>query len=78
MKLKNGIDYTLFLRQVRLCAGTVEYETLGGDRLNLKSVLSEYLFVSAAMSSDLLAGGTLHCALPADCALLAVFLAEAE
>lgn len=66
MKLKNSIDYTEFLQQVRRCQGEVYYETAGGDMLNLKSVLSEYLFISAAMTSDLLCGGRVICSISSD------------
>lgn len=76
MQLKQTIDYTAFLRQVRLCQGQVYYQTLGGDRLNLKSMLAEYIFISAAMSSDLLQGGQVQCEQPADYALLADYTQE--
>ena len=77
MQLKNHIDYTAFLLQVRRCRGEIHYQTLGGDRLNLKSMLSEYIFISAAMSSDLLLGGQVQCDQPGDYTLLADYLEEA-
>lgn len=57
MKLKKEIDYGAFIHAVQNCRGEVFFSTAAGDRLNLKSMLSEFLFVSAAVHSDLLDGG---------------------
>lgn len=44
MKLKSEIDIICFLKTVKTCAGSVFLETEEGDKLNLKSVLSQYVF----------------------------------
>lgn len=48
MKLKENADLPAFLRQVKKCGGDVFLETQEGDSLNLKSTLSQYIFVSLA------------------------------
>lgn len=73
MKLKAHMDFTMFLHQVRQCTGEVSFVTQDGDRLNLKSVLSEYLFLSAAIASDLIGRGHLEFANPEDETLLEAF-----
>ncbi len=57
MKLKQNADLPAFLKKVRGCAGEVWFVTQEGDKLNLKSVLSEYLFLSAAISFRLTESG---------------------
>lgn len=76
MKLKANIDYTAFLFKVRECQGEVSFCTEAGDRLNLKSMLSEYIFLSAAITTALAAHGQLICGDPQDVALLADFVEE--
>ena len=76
MQLKPSIQYRDFLRQVQLCRGEVSYVTVQNDRLNLKSELCKYLFISAAVSSGLLDGGWVECADAGDYELLADFLQE--
>ena len=46
MKLKENADLPAFLSQVKKCGGDVFLETQEGDSLNLKSTLSQYIFVS--------------------------------
>ncbi|MCD8160241.1 MAG: polya polymerase [Clostridiales bacterium] len=74
MKLKSNIDYKKFLASVRRCKGEVYYDTVEGDRLNLKSTLSEYLFATAAITSDIIEDGGVVCQLEEDYALLADFV----
>lgn len=52
MKLKKNVSTTDFINCVDRCAGEVLFETLEGDRLNLKSQLSKYLFLVAVNSSN--------------------------
>lgn len=47
MKLKKDVSTADFINCVDRCAGEVLFETLEGDRLNLKSQLSKYLFLVA-------------------------------
>jgi hypothetical protein len=51
MKLKESIDYALFLNTVRN-SGDVYFKTKQGNSLNLKSELCRYIFVTAARTSD--------------------------
>lgn len=74
MKLQKRIDYVAFLQSVRLCAGEVYFHTPAGDQLNLKSMLSEYVFISAAVNTDILDNGEVICQKPEDFPILAAFL----
>ncbi len=74
MKLKTNIDYKKFLASVRGCKGEVYYDTVEGDRLNLKSTLSEYLFATAAITSDIIEDGGVVCQMEEDYARLADFV----
>lgn len=76
MHFRANISYRAFLQQVQLCRGQVFYVTLENDRLNLKSELCKYLFISAAVSSGLLDGGRVECSDPEDYRLLADYLQE--
>lgn len=74
MKLRNGIDYRAFLLTIRQCTGEVYYKTSSGDCLNLKSMLSEYIFLSTALSSIPLPEGCVECSQAEDAELLREFL----
>lgn len=77
MPLKDNIDYAAFLKQVRRCRDDVHYTSLEGDYLNLKSLLSEYIFMSAAIGSNLIKGGNITCANKDDYKLLEDYLEDA-
>ena len=47
MRLKKDVSTVNFINRVEQCTGEVIYETAEGDRLNLKSQLSKYLFLVA-------------------------------
>lgn len=73
MKLKNNVSLVDFLRAAQQCSGEVLYKTDEGDVLNLKSQLSQYIFL-AALSSDhisVLPQGQIHCENEGDYQLLA-------
>ena len=76
MKIRDNIDYVAFLQTVRSCAGQVFFCTTDGDKLNLKSMLSEYIFITVAMSSDLIQGGIVNCDIPEDYTRLSEYLRE--
>ncbi len=76
MKLKKDAHLPTFLQQVRLCAGEVWFVTPQGDKLNLKSVLSEYLFLSAAISTTLVEEGAVELEEHSDALLLTAFFRE--
>ena len=44
MTIKESSDIPAFLNQVKACSGDVFFKTDEGDSLNLKSVLSTYVF----------------------------------
>lgn len=47
MKLKKRFDITAFMDAVQHCTKDVYFDTADGDHLNLKSVLSQFVFASA-------------------------------
>ena len=51
MKLKTEATLVEFLQAAKQCRGEVLYKTTEGDVLNLKSQLSQYIFL-AALASD--------------------------
>ena len=63
MKLKKGVSTAAFIHCVDKCQEDVIYETMEGDRLNLKSQLSKYLFLVAVNHPDAinLSDGTILC-----------------
>lgn len=77
IRLKKDIDPTQFLLRARRCTGEVLFRTEQGDVLNLKSILSEYIFVAAAADPSFPLHGALECSDPADLAALAEFTEEA-
>ena len=50
MKIKNITDVTKFFEVIDKCKGTVELITSEGDRLNLKSKLSQYIALANVFS----------------------------
>lgn len=78
MKLKADINVVDFLRTVNTCQNDVWFITDDGDRINLKSELSKYLFLATSLSSrkqfyDL---GEIHCQTSEDYAALSSYLHE--
>lgn len=65
MKLVNITEVDNFLKTVDECSGSVWLESVEGDKINLKSKLSQYIAISALISceSDSL---ELFCSLPED------------
>lgn len=57
MKLKADADLVEFIHAVKACRKDVCFVTKEGDRLNLKSTLSQYLFVALISSPELLYSG---------------------
>ncbi len=75
MKLKNIKEVNNFLNTVNRCEGDVWLESVDGDKINLKSKLSQYVAISALISceSDSL---ELFCSLPEDEAMFFKFFDE--
>lgn len=76
MKLKTNIDPIALLRTAQKCGGEVIFKTDEGDRLNLKSTLSSYVFCVAIGSPEIAETGRVECSEPADIALLKEFLED--
>lgn len=76
MKLKKGIRVPEFLNAIRDCRADILYVTENGDRINLNSTLSQFVF-TAISSEESLQRGNVIISDPKDIALLSEFL-EAE
>lgn len=63
-----------FLQAIKECKGEVIYLSGEGDRLNLKSVLSQFLFSSVFLDNPSLLNGKLSCEREEDLALLQPYL----
>ena len=74
MKLKQNIDIVSFLNTIKKCTSDVYLQTAEGDSLNLKSNLSQYIFVSLSFSHAPLMNGTVLCADPEDEKMLKYYL----
>ena len=73
MKLREGADLIRFIRTISNCRGGVWYLSAEGDRLNLRSTLSQYLFAASSGNRQFLHGGTVQCEDPDDWAVLREF-----
>lgn len=62
-----------FLEAVKNCSGQVTFNIPEGDVLNLKSLLSQYLFATPAGNEDILASGTIEYENSNDFAILMPF-----
>lgn len=60
MHIKTNINIVNFLRQVQKCSAEVLFETPEGDRIALKSTLSQYIFCTIASNPKLLQSGTVR------------------
>ncbi len=78
MILKQDIDTIKFLQQVKTCRDEVIFETTEGDRLNLTSTLSQYVFCSITGHPDCWSDSTITCKNEDDYQILADFLEEKE
>lgn len=74
MHIKTGINIVNFLKQVQKCSAEVLFETPEGDRIALKSTLSQYIFCTIASNPELLQSGTVRFEKEADQNLLIDFL----
>ncbi len=61
MKLKENTDVVLFLKRVKSCKGDVYFVTDEGDRLNLKSTLSQYMCALLVSQKDILGRSQVEC-----------------
>lgn len=76
MHLKEEINILDFLTAVKKCRGEVLFETEDGDSLNLKSLLSEYLFSMVASNRNYILSGQVVCRMEEDYELLEEFITK--
>lgn len=74
MKLKESTDLIGFLKTIKKCHQDVFFCTKEGDRLNLKSTLSQYLFSVMSENKELLQDGEIECGELSDYQMLEVYL----
>ncbi|MCI9441585.1 MAG: polya polymerase [Ruminococcus sp.] len=74
MHIKPNINVVDFLKQVQKCRSEVLFETLEGDRIALKSTLSQYIFCTIASNPHLFQSGTIRFENEEDQKLLSDFL----
>ena len=74
MRLKENADLMRFLEKVKECGHDVYFYTGEGDKLNLKSTLSQFLFSAVAAEDEMLENGKVICDDPEDYPVLAEFL----
>lgn len=76
--LKEDADIVMFLDSAKKCKGDISLCTKEGDRLNLKSVLTQYICVVLANEKDILTGSHILLGQESDKELLGAFLEEGE
>ena len=74
MKLKENADLIEFIKTIKKCRQNVFFCTSEGDRLNLKSTLSQYLFSVLTGNRELLQNGKIECQEPSDYQMLEDYL----
>ena len=76
MHIKANANIVNFLKQVQKCSSEVLFETPEGDRIALKSTLSQYIFFTIASNPELLQNGTIRFEQDEDIKLLENFLCD--
>lgn len=76
MHINPNINILNFLKQVQKCSAEVLFETSEGDRIALKSTLSQYIFFTIASNTELLQSGTIRFEQDEDIKLLKNFLCD--
>lgn len=76
MKFCSDTDFSKFIKTVQKCKKDVFFVSSAGDRLNLKSELSKFLFSAIKNNAEIMQGGIIECESDADMALLKDFIAE--
>lgn len=74
MKLQQNIASADFLEKVRCCEGEVLFQSDEGDILNLKSQLSQYIFITIVHRKDFSMKGSVECKNKEDYKILAEYL----
>lgn len=65
MRLKKDADVMEFMRGIKTCKGGVFFES-PEDKIDLKSVLSQYVFISILGNKKLMESGIICCEAPED------------
>lgn len=74
MKFKKGADILKFMEDVQSCSGDIFFISQEGDRLDLKSTLSQFLFASVCSDRSFLDRGDVECLQQNDYRKLMTFL----
>ena len=74
-KLKENIDFAEFLGKIEECRGDILFCTREGDRLNLSSSISRFVFSAANFHRELIREGEIICTCKEDTEILGKFLA---
>lgn len=74
MKLRKDINAIDFIKMIKKCENEVLFQTPEGDSLNLKSLLSQYIFASILENPELIESGKIVCNSKKDSMLLFQFL----
>lgn len=78
MTIKEFSDIPAFLSQVKSCSGDVFFKTDEGDSLNLKSMLSTYVFAVLMQNPELMQNGKVICEDKRDHELLQSYLSPSK
>ena len=78
MKVRKNADIIQFLKEVRNCPGGVFFVSDSGDRLDLKSVLSQYIFSVAVNQEKMREGGEIVCERAEDYSSLSGYLVQSS
>lgn len=76
MTLKPNIDYAAFLKAVEQCSGDIFFHTQEGDSLNLKSMLSQFVFTAFLTGNLQNLSGQIYCEDETDKTKLSDYLNE--
>ena len=74
MTIKSDVDCLDFLSRVKACRGEVIFKSDEGDLLNLKSVLSQYVFAAVMERREFISSGEIVCEDEEDYAVISDFL----
>ena len=74
MKLKENADLIGFIKTIKKCRQDVFFCTAEGDRFNLKSTLTQYLFSTLPGNGEFLQSGNIECGELADYQMLETYL----
>lgn len=76
MKLKENINIPAFLQTVQQCKADVLFVTVEGDRLNLRSMLSQFVFTAVIAGTINRPNGRIELQRSSDAELLQDYLTD--